>query len=631
MLNIIKLNKKNMISRIKFHFLLCILFLWIPDLLSAQNWDFTFKFNVPAPVGHFEIYNGQTLNVIPKINSSPNMAGSFSKVMYYLDGNLLHTETEPSFDLNYKVTNISDGNHDLFIVVYCKLPNSGYQVPFNFKYKIKVLGSINDQSLISTLNEASSTEDNFRKLELYKEAAKYDNVMAMEQLAIMYFKGIGTDINIEEALYWSKKLEQIGSWSGIFEQGNIYQKKNQYADALSYYKKAAESIYDPDERSFAAYVVGRYYEDGLIGIKNTEEARKWYKRAAEDKDENAIERLKAIDNNSSINGSNEVAKLLWLGATGKVKSRCYELNLGINSQSKIQDVTVYLNGELVPNITLKNTNDETSYIKKELSLANGENIINILVRNSNGLSTLKRNVLFFPSAPIDNTNRIALVIGNANYGGIYNLENSEKDATDIAVKLQRLGFHVIKAMDQDKQNLEKTLKQFEQEAESYPTAMLYYAGHGISIGENNYIIPINANLTSESQAKSSCTDVNHFIDVMDMAGCKLKILVLDACRNNPFAKEDNMGISNKGLTVSSAPAGTLIAYSTSPGTEAKDGIQGQRNSPYATAFLEMLDKPNLPITVFFKNVLDEVAKKTHDEQIPWTTGKITNDFYFNKQ
>lgn len=596
------------------------------------DWDFNFEFNTISSFSNFEIYNGQQLKMTPNIKKSP-AGGKLKKVMYYLDGRLLEENVNEPFALSHEMNGVSIGVHKLTVAVYCSTPKDNYLNPFNFYYSIEVLGSLYDNAIIDALEQAKKAwerKDYTKELYWYSKAAEGGAVLAMEQLSIMYTKGIGTNPNLDKALDWATKAAYNNSWGGLFQQGNIYQAKHDYSQALTCYKKAASRQFGKDERSFACFVVGRYYESGIGVNKDLIEARNWYKKGAEDGDANSADRLKLIDDHPSP-VSNETAKLSWLSKTQANGQRQYSLKIGVNSTSKIEDVTIYQNGELSRGVTPINNDGYSFVIDKTLTLADGSNIVKVIVRNAAGISTIEKSVVFTSILPLDNSRRIALVMGNADYKGLNKLNNPVNDATDIANKLESLGFHVIRALNQNKQGMEEAIANFGSEAGNYDAALFYYAGHGICCDNINYLIPIDANIPDKTSAKYNCTDVNLVMDYLEKSQCKVKIVILDACRNNPFERSWSRGLQTEGLSMVDAPIGTLVAYSTSPGTTAEDGGEGQRNSPYTSALLEMLDKPNISLTDFFQNVLEIVATKTHERQYPWTSSSLRGNFYFNKK
>lgn len=222
--------------------------------------------------------------------------------------------------------------------------------------------------------------------------------------------------------------------------------------------------------------------------------------------------------------------------------------------------------------------------------------------------------------------RLALVIGNSEYTS-GKLNNAVNDANKVSVKLKTLGFDVILKNNATNQMMGEAINDFTDQAANYDVALFYYAGHGIQSKGSNYLIPVNDNLIEkESDIEYNSQNVNRILRRLEDSGCKLKIIILDACRNNPFERSWYRTTASKGLSPVDAPYGTLIQYSTRPGETAKDV-----GSPYATAFLQVLDT-DLPILDFFSEVCDLVYYKyTEREQMPWTTNTAVNrNFRFNR-
>ena len=226
--------------------------------------------------------------------------------------------------------------------------------------------------------------------------------------------------------------------------------------------------------------------------------------------------------------------------------------------------------------------------------------------------------------------RLALVIGNSEYTS-GELKNAVNDANKVSAKLKTLGFDVILKNNATNQMMGEAINDFTDQAANYDVALFYYAGHGIQSEGCNYLIPVvNDNLIEkESDIEYNSQNVNRILRRLEDSGCKLKIIILDACRNNPFERSWNRSVSSKGLAFLNAPDGTLIAYATSPGSIAYDGGNAQ-NSPYTTAFLQMLDTPNLTILEFFNQVGGLVRHNTNNKQTPWVSSSpIEGNFRFN--
>lgn len=225
--------------------------------------------------------------------------------------------------------------------------------------------------------------------------------------------------------------------------------------------------------------------------------------------------------------------------------------------------------------------------------------------------------------------RLALVIGNAKYDAAP-LKNPVNDAVDVTSKLRPLGFDVTLLKNANLREMENSILQISKNANKYDVVFVYYSGHGFQVGGENYLIPTDAEIESEADVKYECVSLNYILDKLDDSGCPMKIIVLDACRNNPFIRAWYKGDKDKGLSTVNPPKGTYITFATAAGAYASDG-EG-RNSPYAKAFLSTLDIPNLSLYVFFDIVNNKVLLSTEGEQDPWTNhSTMKGDFVFNKQ
>ena len=220
--------------------------------------------------------------------------------------------------------------------------------------------------------------------------------------------------------------------------------------------------------------------------------------------------------------------------------------------------------------------------------------------------------------------RLALVIGNSEYTS-GRLLNPVNDANKVSAKLKALGFDVMLRNNASNQEMGEAINDFTDKATNYDVALFYYAGHGIQSEGCNYLIPVNDNLIKkESDIEYNSQNVNRILRRLESSGCKLKIILLDACRNNPFERSWYRTAGSKGLSPVDAPYGTLIQYSTKAGEIASD------NSPYVKAFLQVLDT-DLPILDFFSEVCNLVYRDTEGKQMPWMTNTAINrNFRFNR-
>lgn len=222
--------------------------------------------------------------------------------------------------------------------------------------------------------------------------------------------------------------------------------------------------------------------------------------------------------------------------------------------------------------------------------------------------------------------KLALVIGNGNYpsGPLANPENDARSMTDV---LLNLGFRVQAYENLNQGQIKKVIDDFGASLKGNDVGLFYYAGHGIQAKGYNYLIPVDAQLQTEEQVDYDCVRADRVLALMETSGTKVNIIILDACRNNPFERSWTRSATGKGLAFMSAPRGTLIAYATAPGSTASDG--SGMNGLYTSALLESIRIPGITIIQMFQNVRNIVSQKSHDQQIPWESTSLTADFYFN--
>jgi uncharacterized caspase-like protein len=221
--------------------------------------------------------------------------------------------------------------------------------------------------------------------------------------------------------------------------------------------------------------------------------------------------------------------------------------------------------------------------------------------------------------------RVALVIGNASYlSGP--LKNTVNDARAMAEVLENSGFEVILRENVPNQNeMKKVVREFGMKLKTGGTALFYYAGHGMQVKGFNYLIPTQAVMNIEQEIEYEALDMGFILAYMESARSDVNIVILDACRNNPFAR--SFRDTKQGLSSMVAPTGTLIAYSTSPGSIASDG--DQEYGLYTHSLLKHIRQPGLKVEDVFKNVRAEVLEKSNGTQTPWESSSLVGDFYFN--
>jgi hypothetical protein len=219
----------------------------------------------------------------------------------------------------------------------------------------------------------------------------------------------------------------------------------------------------------------------------------------------------------------------------------------------------------------------------------------------------------------------ALVIGNSTYQHVDALKNPINDAEDVSSKLSSLGFSVTTLTDATTQQMEERLVQFGEALQVSSVGLVFFAGHAFQIDGRNFLAGIDTRTTVEASVKYSALDLDYVLDIMKGAAAPTCFVILDACRNNPFAGRPRSIASNELATVY-APKGTLVAFSTSPGQKSLDGTG--RNGPYTEALLQHIGAPNLLAETMFKRVRSTLESLTNGRQTSWEHTSLTGDFRF---
>ena len=224
--------------------------------------------------------------------------------------------------------------------------------------------------------------------------------------------------------------------------------------------------------------------------------------------------------------------------------------------------------------------------------------------------------------------RLALVIGNGGYeADLGPLRNAVNDMRLMADALRGVGFEVIERAEADKTTMQRAIQEFGrrlEEAGRDAVGLFYFAGHGVQISGNNYMIPLAANIARQPDVESEAVELDWVLAQMEYARNRMNILILDACRNNPLPR--SFRSSEQGLSRIDAPRGTLIAYATAPGTVSSDG-EGS-NSPYTQALAAAVMEPGLEVETVFRKVRVQVMAATGDRQVPWESSSLTGAFQF---
>ena len=245
---------------------------------------------------------------------------------------------------------------------------------------------------------------------------------------------------------------------------------------------------------------------------------------------------------------------------------------------------------------------------------------------------LKRTVLalcLLCALPVHSSQRVALVIGNANYEHAPLLANPINDAVDLSAALERLGFAVTRLENLSRQNLHRSLQEFSRAVEVSEVAVVFYAGHGIEVDRKNYLIPVDAELASDRDVDFEAVSLDLVLHAVKGAS-EMRLVILDACRDNPFsAKMQSAGATRslgKGLARVEPAVETLVAYAAKEGTVASDGTG--RNSPYSKALLTYLEEPGLEVGLMFRKVRDSVLGATGGRQEPFVYGSLSSEGFY---
>ncbi|MGX4771737.1 caspase family protein [Bradyrhizobium guangdongense] len=231
--------------------------------------------------------------------------------------------------------------------------------------------------------------------------------------------------------------------------------------------------------------------------------------------------------------------------------------------------------------------------------------------------------------------RVAFVVGNGAYKNVAQLPNPPIDAKAMASTLRNVGFEVIEGSNLTRDQMTEKLLDFGRKAQGSDIAVFYYAGHGIAVGGTNYLLPVDADIKSEMDVKlGAAINIDLTLD-QTMGDAKVKLVFLDACRDNPFAAKIKSNSATRSVNVGSGLAemksgeGTLIAFATGPGQTALDGQEGN-NSPFTRALIDNITKPGVEIQQAMTSVRAQVNEETHKGQLPWGHTNLIGAVYLNQ-
>lgn len=240
------------------------------------------------------------------------------------------------------------------------------------------------------------------------------------------------------------------------------------------------------------------------------------------------------------------------------------------------------------------------------------------------------NLLVFLHAPGVNAQpnaagerRVALVVGNSSYR-ISPLKNSQNDARAMSSALRKLNFEVIERHNLGREAFSMAIREFGDRLKGANVGLFYFAGHGLQVKGRNYLVPVDVDIAREDEVPYRGLDVNEVLDKMDSARTAVNLVVLDACRNNPFAR--SFKLSQIGLAQMDAPQGTLISFATAPGSVAQDG-EGA-NGLFTGALLKHIGTGGLAVEQMFKRVRVDVVRESNNQQVSWESSSLNRDFSF---
>lgn len=327
--------------------------------------------------------------------------------------------------------------------------------------------------------------------------------------------------------------------------------------------------------------------------------------------------------------------------TTTVSETEFKVTLCVSSRVAPDEVILYDNGSVKAKKASKAfsvVNSQCDYTYEfNIALDPGRNELRAVVKNEGGMSASDSRIVNLEIGDaVTNAKRVALIIGNSAYQNVAPLKNAANDARLMSETLKNLGFEVITAIDADRMAMRDKVYQFgDKIAEEKAVGLFFYAGHGIQVDGINYLVPITANITRKEDVDEECFSIEKVLGQMTFAKNDLNIVILDACRDNPFANTSRaVKGEGGGLAQLNAPKGTFIAFSTSPGKTASDG--NGSNGLYTEQLAKAVMVPGARIEDVFKQVRNEVYKISSEingegnEQIPWENSSIFADFYFIK-
>jgi len=311
----------------------------------------------------------------------------------------------------------------------------------------------------------------------------------------------------------------------------------------------------------------------------------------------------------------------------QVNTEAFNITACIKSPTEISSVKLLVNGSILSEssaLQASAAGDDCNYTwQGTVILKVGDNSIFLVATNIAGSNTSeKRTIKLSPEVA---EKRLALVFGNSNYEGKTPLKNPVNDANLMEGTLKELGFDVIKKLDAGKQEMTNAIREFNEKLPDYNVAFFYYAGHGNQVDGKNYLIPVDAKLEKPTDCKYEAVDVNFIVEEFERYPDNTNIVILDACRDNPFASWTRGG--EMGFRAMNFTSGTVVAYATSIGATAADGRGA--NGLYTQELVKQMMIPQ-SINDVFMNTRMQVKKLSNNLQVPTEDNRLIGHFYFRK-
>jgi hypothetical protein len=323
----------------------------------------------------------------------------------------------------------------------------------------------------------------------------------------------------------------------------------------------------------------------------------------------------------------EVSWTIPVDTRALVNSEIITIEACIKSSTELKSAQIFVNGvqqasEMI--FQSPQPGDCNYRLNKQVILKEGENSVFIIASNFAGSTNSDRRIIKYETASLAEK-RIALIIGNANYGSSNSLKNPVNDANLIEGTLKSMGFDIIKRTNATKDQMMESLREFSKKLPDYNVALFYYAGHGIQVDGQNYLIPVDATLNEKTDCKWEAVAVNSLVEEFERVPDNVNIVILDACRNNPFRSWVRGG--EQGFRALNPVSGTIVSFATSEGSTAADGTGA--NGTYTEELVKQIVVPQSISSVFI-NTRKEVMKRTNNSQRPQEWNMLTGEFYFKR-